>query len=146
MQVISKKGLKFTQDNFLAKKQHRLGIHQHKPVHSPSSPLFASLVEKWNLSNVLHEQDSHFSRHFQQKMGREGVLYVYLKQIVSFQTKTSQELRMLSRSRLFIQKTKLIKNIYLPVDKDLLSTKQIKIIYLPVDKSFLSTNCIRNRC
>ena len=26
-------------------------------------------------------------------------------------------------ARLFIQKTKLIKNIYLPVDKDLLSTK-----------------------
>ena len=52
----------------------------------------------------------------------------------------------LFRTQLFIQKTKLIKKIYLPVDKNLLSTKQIKIIYLLVDKSFLYTNHIRTRC
>ena len=57
----------------------------------------------------------------------QGIILIYGGQCVNFESpfylKTSQELRMLSRSRLFIQKTKLIKNIYLPVDKDLLSTK-----------------------
>ena len=130
--------LRFLNFNFLLFEQSALSRHMvtsnKQPAGNVGTILQASYISETvketmhdEISIALDQKKNHSLRKCTQRVRPLQLCHAlaFSNSICYTSIWTSQELRMLSRSPHYIQKTKLIKRFYLPVDKTLLSTKEI---------------------